>query len=93
MPSGPPTAPVLYVPSPSNQAVRLSWSPVEGATGYKIIFGTEPDQYPSTIDAGGLTAYTITTLTNGKEYHFAVIATNEKGESKPSNSMNATPAP
>ena len=42
---------------------------------------------------GALTAYTITTLTNGKEYHFEVIATNEKGKSKPSNAMSAVPTP
>jgi hypothetical protein len=42
---------------------------------------------------GALTAYTVTTLTNGKEYHFVVIASNEKGESKPSNAMSAVPGP
>jgi len=91
--SGPPGAPTLFVPSAANQAVRLSWTPVEGATTYAIKFGTEAGQYPSHVQVGALTAYTITTLTNGREYHFVIIASNEKGESKPSNSMNAVPTP
>jgi hypothetical protein len=45
------------------------------------------------VEVGALTAYTITTLTNGKEYHFVVVASNEKGESKASNSMNVVPTP
>jgi hypothetical protein len=91
--AGPPAAPTLFVPSPANQAVRLSWTPVDGATAYAIKFGTEADHYPSRVEVGALTAYTITTLTNGKEYHFVVVASNEKGESKASNSMNAVPTP
>ncbi len=91
--AGPPAAPTLFVPSPANQAVRLSWSPVEGATGYRIKFSTEPDRYPSTVDAGALTASTVTTLTNGKEYRFVVVAINDRGEGRPSNFVSAVPAP
>ena len=93
MAAGPPTAPTLFVPSPADQAVRLSWTPVEGATAYSIKFGTEAGQYLSRVEVGALTAYTITTLTNGKEYHFVVVASNNKGESKDSNAMNAVSAP
>ena len=93
VPARPPTATTLFVPSPGNQAVRLSWSPMEGATSYSVLFGAEAGKYPSRVEVGPLTAYTITTLTNGREYHFVVVASNEKGQSKPSNDMSAVPTP
>ena len=38
-------------------AVRLTWTPVERATGYKVRIGTQKGEYRSTFDAGVLTAY------------------------------------
>ena len=85
----PPSAPELFVPTPANHAVRLTWSRVEGATGYRIKFGTQKGVYASTVNAGLLNGFTITTLTNGKPYFFAVAAYNSSGESLPSNEQSA----
>jgi hypothetical protein len=87
----PPAAPELFVPTPANHAVRLTWSQVEGSTGYRIKFGTAKGAYASTVDAGLLNGFTITTLTNGKPYFFAVSAYNISGESPVSNEQSALP--
>ena len=87
----PPAAPELFVPTPSNHAVRLTWSQVEGSSGYKILYGTEKGVYTSTVDTGALNGYTITTLTNDKRYFFAVIAYNGVGNSALSNEQSASP--
>ena len=50
--TGPPAAPALFVPTPLNQSVRLSWSPVKGATSYRIRYGTQKGEYRSQVDAG-----------------------------------------
>jgi hypothetical protein len=81
----------LFVPTPANHAVRLTWSQVEGATGYRIKFGTEKGAYASTVDAGLLNGYTITTLTNGRQYFFIVEAYNSTGNSVASNEQTAQP--
>jgi len=91
--AAPPVSPEILDVSPGSQSVHLGWSAVAGASGYKIKFGTEADQYPTSVDVGSLTAYTVTTLTNGKEYHFVVVAINDQGESKPSNSVSSVPRP
>jgi O-glycosyl hydrolase len=91
--SGPPPTPTLFVPTPLNQSVRLSWSPVDGATRYQVRYGTREGEYRSQVDAGTLTAYKITTLTNGTAYYFVVVAVNAAGESKPSNVARAVPEP
>jgi hypothetical protein len=85
----PPAAPELFVPTPSNHAVRLTWSRVDGATGYLVKFGAEKGVYVSTVDAGLLNGFTITTLTNGKPYFFAVAAYNSSGVSPVSNEQSA----
>ena len=82
---------VSFGPVPLNQSVRLTWTPVEGATGYKVRIGTQKGEYRSTFDAGALTAYKVTTLTNETTYYFAVVAYNEHGESKPSNERASVP--
>jgi hypothetical protein len=73
--------------------VRLSWSPIDAATAYKVRYGTEEGKYRSEADVGGLTSFKVTTLTNGTTYYFIVVASNNSGESKPSNVMSATPEP
>ena len=89
--TGPPAPPDLFVPTPLDGSVRLTWSEVEGATGYKLRMGTTKGDYRTTIDAGALTSYKVWTLTNGQPYYFVVVAYNALGESKPSNEMSAVP--
>ena len=86
-----PDAPQLYVPTPLSQSVRLSWSDVPEAMGYRVKFGTSKDTLTKSIDMGKLQAYRVTTLTNGTKYFFAVVAYNEKGESAASGVQEATP--
>ena len=56
--------------------VNLAWDPVLSppATGYKIYYGPSVGNYPSQIDVGNATTYTVTGLTEGATYHFVVTA-------------------
>ena len=89
-PSVPPK-PELFVPTPLDQSVRLTWSTVDGATGYKVRMGNKKGEYRPAVDVGALTSYKVTTLTNGQTYYFVVSAYNSKGESQLSNEMSTTP--
>ena len=87
----PPPQPVLYVPSPARNAVKLSWAAAPGAIRYRIrMLGRESD-VPRILEVGNATSYTVTTLTNGQNYRFQVIAVNENGESPPSSEQTAKP--
>jgi len=68
-----PDAPVLAQPTYSNQTLGLSWSAATNATGYKVFYGTTSPPTTS-IDAGNVTTYTLTGLTNGQTYYIAVKA-------------------
>lgn len=87
----PPETPKMFLPMSLNEGVRLTWSKVEGALGYRVKFGTVKDNYTSSKSAGDLTAFNMTTLTNGRPYYFVVTAYNEIGESKPSTPVSVTP--
>ena len=89
--SGPPaSAPELLVPLPSNHAVRLSWKPVPGASGYRVRIGTLEKVWDKSDDAGAALSYNFKTLTNGNKYYFEVVAYNAKGEGKWSSTQYAT---
>lgn len=87
-----PLAPALYVPTALDQSVRLSWSPVEGARGYRVKYGSAEGQYTTAVDAGPRVAFKAAGLTNGTTYYFVVVAYNDRGESKFSNVMSTVPA-
>ena len=68
---------LLVVAAPALAAgVNLAWDPVLSppATGYKIYYGPSVGNYPSQIDVGNTTTYTVTGLTEGATYHFVVTA-------------------
>ncbi|MDE2447860.1 MAG: hypothetical protein KGO22_02745, partial [Gammaproteobacteria bacterium] len=88
----PPEPPQFFIPAPSSQAIGLSWTPVLGATSYRIRMGTRAGRFLKTQDVGNVTSYKVTTLTNGKTYYFQVIAVRGKLQSKPSDTLTATPA-
>jgi len=56
--------------------VNLAWDPVLSppASGYKIHYGPSVGNYPSQVDVGNRTTYTVTGLTEGATYHFVVTA-------------------
>jgi Right handed beta helix region len=68
-----PTTPTLFTPSPRNQSLALSWTPVDNATSYTIYSGITST---SEIVIPGITTpgYTLTGLTNGQLYMVQVSA-------------------
>ena len=56
--------------------VNLAWDPVNDSrvAGYKIHYGTSSRNYTGQIDVGNVTARTVSNLTDGATYYFAVTA-------------------
>jgi len=97
--SGPtvPSAPQNLVANAGNQRVLLSWqAPVSDGgspiTGYKVYWGTSSGSYTNVQNVGNVLTYTVTGLTNGQRYYFAVTALNSVGESAKSNEVSAVPS-
>jgi fibronectin type 3 domain-containing protein len=70
--------------------VMLSWypptddtngTPLNNLGGYKIYYGTNPQEYSNTITVSnpGLTSYVIDSLAVGATYYFAVTAVSQAG--------------
>jgi len=68
-----PANPTLNSVSPLNESLDVSWSAVDGATGYRIYYGTSSPP-STTVDVGDATTYTLSGLTNGQTYFVAVSA-------------------
>ncbi|WP_246132332.1 X2-like carbohydrate binding domain-containing protein [Paenibacillus hemerocallicola] len=89
-----PNAPVLVSAIAANRQVTLSWTPVNGATSYKVYqtvtSGTYGSSTPITV-GGSVYGYTSTELTNGTTYYYVVKATNSSGDSVASNELSARP--
>jgi hypothetical protein len=93
---GVPSSPRNLSATPGNKVVHLTWeAPAENGglpiTGYRIYYGTNPGNYTANITVGNVTEYTITNLTNGQTYYFAVSAINSVGEGAKSTEVSATP--
>ena len=56
--------------------VTLAWdaNTDPAVTGYKLYYGTANGVYPSSIDVGNVTQYTVGGLLSGQTYYFAVTA-------------------
>lgn len=86
LPDPPPPAPTGLTVQAIQGGVRLNWTQVirGNLTGYKVYFGTRPDEYfgeshilgPSPVDAGRETAFEITGLEPGRVYYFRVASYN-----------------
>lgn len=89
----PPLPPARLTATPGNGQVTLQWTavPEPDVQGYMIYYGDRPGQYFGTdipqgispIDAGKATSITLTGLTNGKLYYFAVSAYDESRTTGP----------
>lgn len=82
-----------------NAQVTLTWNAVEGATGYRIYYATEPSILITSIasfDDGTRvnnvnSPQVITELRNGETYYFVVTALQADSESVASSEVSATP--
>lgn len=83
--------------STSAQSVSLSWNPSPSSTaaGYDVFYGLASGEYTSSIDAGTNTSFTVSGLTPGDTYYFAVLAYDaDQDESPFSNEItNTIPMP
>ena len=68
---------------------NLVWDASPGATGYKLHYGTQPNQYTSTDDVGNVTQTTLSGLDDCSKWYFAVSAYNSSGESGYSNVVDS----
>lgn len=76
-----PAAPRLHLNS-DGVTVQLSWTPVKGATGYRLLYAPYPYQGPETIgtiDVGTETAFSAR-LWEGAAYYAAIQAHDANGE-------------
>jgi len=86
---------VVVQPAPvSANSATLGWDdvPIPNIRGYRIYYGPDPDMYLQLpgqgIDVGRVRTYTITGLTSGRRYYFAVTTVDRSGnESEFSNQV------
>jgi len=74
--------------------VTLAWdaNSEPDLSGYKLYYGTSPGNYPSIKTLGKVTTDTVTNLTDGIAYYFALTAFDTEGlESGKSNEVSYTP--
>ena len=57
----------------------ITWTPVDGAYGYNIYFGTTPDKLYHCITVNGDTQYDLRGLDLGTDYYFTIEALAESG--------------
>ncbi|MDB5238684.1 MAG: fibronectin type protein [Candidatus Parcubacteria bacterium] len=76
--------PTSLTASSTSTGVGLSWNGLSlydaiptgtaGITGYQLSYGTSPGTYTTVTDVGNVTAATVTGLSTGQTYYFAVVA-------------------
>ncbi|UPM56306.1 Ig-like domain-containing protein [Gottfriedia acidiceleris] len=72
----PATPSTLWVKKLSSNSMTLSWSKIDGASGYQIYRSTSPNgtfSLVGTNTSGSLTSFKNVKLTKGKTYYFKVI--------------------
>jgi hypothetical protein len=62
-------------------SVTLAWdrNSEPDVTGYVLLYGTSSGQYPSSVDVGNRTDWTLASLADGRTYYFIVRAYNSAG--------------
>ncbi len=74
-------------------SVRLAWdaSADPEVTGYRVYYGNAPTNYTQILDVGNLARATVSNLTAGVKYYFAVTAYTASGlESDPADEISHT---
>jgi len=72
-------------PITNNNSATLAWDPIVagGLSGYRVYYGTAPGTYlqplGQSLPAGNVTTYTVTGLSRGTRYYFAVTAVDAAG--------------
>jgi hypothetical protein len=99
-PSPTPTPTPTPSPTPSGDSVTLAWNadsqtsnPATNPTGYRLHFGTSSGNYTQTQDVGNATSGTVSSLTSGTTYYFAVTAYNAGGVDSPFSNQVSFKAP
>ena len=88
-----PSAPLLTSATGGTASATISWNALPEATGYKLYYGTASGVYGAPRSAGNVTTYTLTGLSAGKTYYFAVTGVNTGGEGSQSNELSALTIP
>jgi PKD repeat protein len=83
---------LLFVSNAYAGQVTLAWDAVSAPSlsGYRLHYGQSSGSYSSQLDAGTQTTYTVSGLTVGQTYYFAVTAYDTDEESAFSNEVSAT---
>jgi hypothetical protein len=83
----------VFIPNAFSSQVPLAWDPntEPDLAGYKLYYGNASEDYSQVLDVGDTTMYTVTNLTAGNTYYFAVTAHDASGyESDYSNEVSTT---
>ena len=94
-------AAMAQIPTPPAAEVTMAWDPPAGMVdgtpltnlgGYRVYYGASSRDYDTAIDVGNVTTTTVSRLTRGTRYYFAVTAyTTGGGESDYSAEISWTP--
>jgi hypothetical protein len=71
----------------------FAWNASAGATGYRLHYGDTSGTYTSTVDVGGTTQTSLTTVPDCTTQYYAVTAYNSAGQSGFSSQVSSWPRP
>src|SRR5712691_7418478 len=76
---------LLWAAQASAGQASLAWDAVSAPTlaGYRLYYGQTSRSYATNIDVGLQTTTTVTSLTTGQTYYFAVTAYDSTGTESP----------
>ncbi|MDF2923038.1 MAG: hypothetical protein K0R57_1952 [Paenibacillaceae bacterium] len=84
------TPPVINSVMALRGEIALTWTGSEEAAGYRLVYGTQPGVYSSSLELGQVTSYILGGLDNGVTTYFQVVAVNG---AKASASLEASATP
>jgi uncharacterized protein (DUF1800 family)/fibronectin type 3 domain-containing protein len=92
-PNAPPAAPTNLTATGGDRMITLGWTPVAGATAYRVYRGTAANAQAAMAIGPDVTtsAFVDSNLTNGTAYFYKVTAIAGGAESVRSNEASATP--